>query len=276
MSIVKTPTITPFPSNAIVQESTPNRYSTIPTPEELRKTVLFGIPLRSSFTNENVEDSTLQTYIDQAISEIEHMLDMYITPVTFEERHDYSRELMAHSWGYFKVKHAPILNVEKFQLTFNNGVPNGVPLVDMPLEFIHTQNEEGTVQIVPAQGVSISGLIVSVYSGLGFHAFNSQAISNWPGAVLIRYTTGFEAGKVPALLSGLISNMAAFKFLSSLGPILFPYNSTSISIDGTGQSVGTLGPGFLQNRLADLEKIIAQQSDTARGYYQKKFLLEFV
>ena len=276
MPITKTPTIPPFPTSNVGQEPETVRYSSLPTPEQMRHTVLFGIPLKSFLTGEEVQDSTLQMYIDQAISEIEHTLDLYITPVSFEERHDYERGLMVNSWGYLKLKHTPILSVEKYELTFNNGLPYGVPLVQIPLEFIHVQSDQGTVQLVPAQGVSISGLIVSIYSGLGFHAFNSQLISHWPGAVTVRYTAGFEKNQIPALISGLAGNMAAYKFLSSLGPVLFPYNSTSISIDGTGQSVSTLGPAFLQNRLADLEKIIQGQMEAARGYYLKRFLVDYI
>jgi hypothetical protein len=278
MSITKTPTHSPFPAFEIEQEGTPNRYLPIPTPESLKKTVLFGIPLRSFLTGEEVSDEALQHYIDEAISELEHTLDLYITPVTFSERHDYSRHQFFWSFGYFKVNHGPVLDVSKFQLSFNNGnnQPGAVPLVDIPLEFVHVQPQEQTIQLVPAQGVTISGLIVSVYSGLGFHAFNNQALSNWPGAILVEYRAGFKEGQVPALLVGLIENLAAWKMLSVMGPILFPHNSTSISIDGTSQSVGTLGPAFLQNRLQDLKSLIDQQMDAAKGYYQKKFLIDYI
>jgi hypothetical protein len=180
------------------------------------------------------------------------------------------------SFGYVKLNHSPILNVTKFELTFNNGINGLPPLVDIPLEYIYVQPQEGTVQLVPAQGISISGLIVSIYSGLGFHAFNSQMLNSWPGAVRITYNSGFELNKVPAMIVGLIENLAAFKLLSVMGPILFPHNSVSIGIDGTSQSVGTLGPAFLQNRLADLEKIIAQQKEAMRGYYQKRFLIDYL
>lgn len=278
MSNSKTPTVSPFPYREIEQEPGSDRYSSLPTPESMRQSVLFGLPLRSFLTGDEVQDSAIQNFISQAISEIEHELDLYITPVTFHERHDYSRHQYFWSFGYMKVDHSPILDVRKFQLSFNNGanIPGSVPLVDIPLEFIHTQPQEGTVQLVPAQGVSISGMVVSIYSGLGFHAFNSQALSHWPGAVVIEYRAGFEKDKVPALLSGLIENLAAFKMLSMMGPILFPHNSVSIGIDGTSQSVGTLGPAFLQNRLGDLEKIISAQKEAARGYYQKRFLVDYL
>jgi hypothetical protein len=242
----------------------------------MKRRSLFGIPLTSRLTGETVSDQTLDDYIKQGISEIEHELDLYITPTKFSERHDYDREMQFWSFGFLRLHHSPILNVNKFQLTFNNGVTGTPPLVDMPLEFIHVQPQDGTVQLVPAQGVSISGFIASIYSGLGYHAFNSQAITHWPGAVLVEYTAGFPEGQVPALLAGLIESLAAYKFLSTLGPVLFPYSSVGISIDGTSQSVGTLGPSFLQQRLSELEKIIQQQKEAARGYYQKRFLIDYL
>lgn len=276
MPISKTPTHSPFPAFEIEQESTPQRYMPLPTPASLRSTVLFGIPLRSFLTGEEVTDAALQHYIDEAISEIEHELDLYITPVTFRERHDYSRHLQLWSFGYFKVLHGPVLDVSKLQLTFNNGNPQVPPLVDIPLEFVHVQPQEQTIQLVPASGVTVSGLITSVYSGLGYHAFNSQALSTWPGAILVEYRAGFENGKVPAMLVGLIENLSAFKMLSIMGPILFPHNGVSISIDGTSQSTSTLGPAFLQNRLKDLSDLIEKQKDAARGYYVKKFMIDYL
>lgn len=278
MSIVKTPTHSPFPSFEVDQESTPTRYLPLPTPASMRSTVLFGIPLRSYLTNEEVSDSAIQRFIDESISEIEHTLDLYITPVTFKERHDYSRHQFFWSFGYFKVNHGPILDVSKFQLSFNNGnnLPGSFPVVDIPLEFIHVQPQEQTIQLVPTQGATVSGFVMSIYSGLGFHAFNGQTISNWPGAILVEYRAGFEVDKIPALLVSLIENLAAWKLLSVMGPILFPHNSVSIGIDGTSQSVGTLGPAFLQNRLSELKALIDQQMDAAKGYYQKRYLIDYL
>lgn len=278
MPISKTPTVAPFPSWNVEQDPSMHRYETLPTPASMRNKSLFGLPLKSFLTGQEVTDEALQRYINEAISQVEHELDLYITPTVFEERHDYSREMQFWSFGYLRVNHSPILNVEKYQLTFNNGmgVPGSLPLVSIPLEFIHVQPQEGTLQIVPAQGVTISGFIVSIYSGLGYHAFNSQAITNWPGAVFVRYTAGFEKDKIPAMLAGLIENIAAMNFLSTMGPILFPHNSVSIGIDGASQSVGTLGPNFLKGRLDDLGKMIKDQMEAARGYYQKRFLIDYL
>lgn len=278
MSISKTTTHSPFPSFEVEQESGPNRYLPLPTPSSLKHTVLFGIPLRSFLTGEEVTDAAIQHYIDEAISEVEHILDLYVAPVTFRERHDYSAHMQWFSHGYMKVNHGPVLDVTKFQITFNNsnGGPGAYPLIDIPLEYLHIQPQDMTIQLVPASGVSVSGFITSVYSGMAFHAMGSGGVTNWPGAILVEYRSGFENGKVPALLVGLIENLAALKMLSVMGPILFPHNGVSISIDGTSQSTSTLGPAFLQNRLKDLQDIIEKQMDAARGYYQKRFLIDYL
>lgn len=275
MTISKTTQVQPFPSWAVDQNGA-ERYMPIPTAADMKRRSLFGIPLKSNLTQETVSDETLEDYVKQSISEIEHELDLYITPTQFQERHDYDREMQFWSFGFTRLHHSPILSVDKYQLTFNNGVPNNPPLVDMPLEFIHVQPQDGTIQLVPANGVGISGFIASVYSGLGYHAFNSQAITHWPGAVLVQYTAGFPEGQCPALLAGLIENLAAYKFLSTLGPVLFPYSSVSISIDGASQGIGSPGPAFLQQRLSELEKIVQQQKEAARGYYQKRFLIDYL
>jgi len=276
--IARTQSQESFPYQAKHQDNETMRYLPLPDAKKLRETSLFGIPLRSSLTNQEMPDDTLNQYIQEAISQLEHDLTLYITPVTFRERHDYSRHQMFWSFGYFKTNQSPILDVSKFQLTFNNGLtgPATPPLVDIPLEFIHIQPQEGTIQLVPAQGVSISGLIVSVYSGMGFHAFNSQALSSWPGAILIEYRSGFKRDRVPAMLVSLIESMAAYKVLSIMGPLLFPNNSVSIGIDGTSQSSSSLGPAYFKQRLEDLEKLIEKQTDVARGYYQKRFLSDFL
>jgi hypothetical protein len=275
MGISKTKTIAPFPSWSECQDPGVQRYSPLPTPSDLRDRTLFGIPLKSALNGQELNDDAIQNYIDQSISELEHTLDLYITPVTFQEQQDYDRQLQFWSFGYVKVNHPNILSVNKFSLSFNNGF-YGPPLVEIPLEFIHVQPLEATLQLVPAVGVTISGLLISIYTGLGFHAFNTQTISQWPGAFHINYTCGFEPCKVPAVISGLIENMAAYKVLSLFGPLIFPQNSVSVSTDGVSQSTGTMGPQFLKQRLDELAGIIQSQTESVKGYYERKFLVDYL
>lgn len=279
ISNTKELTMYPFSSNKPVEEQSFDRYMAIPDPTMMRDNFLFGIPLVSALTNQQLPDSTIQNFINIAISELEHTLGLYITPVEFTERQDYSRHQTIFSFGYLKLNHSNILKVSKFAFTFNNGnsiVGSISPLAEIPLEFIHVQPLEGTIQLVPAVGQSVQGFLMSIFSGYAFHALNAQGIQNWPGAIEITYTCGYNKDKVPALLSGLIGNMAALRLLSQMGPVIFPYSSIGVSIDGASQSVGTAGTQFLSNRIADLEKTVQLQTDAAKGYYNKKFITDFI
>jgi hypothetical protein len=135
--------------------------------------------------------------------------------------------------------------------------------------------EEGTIQLVPAFGTSLSGFLLSAFSGTQFHALRAIGMTNFPGGVRVSYTCGFEKDKVPAVLTALIETIAAMRLLSILAPILFPLNSTSIGIDGTSQSVATMGPAFFQIRYRDLQDQYTRQLAAAKGYYERSFLLDW-
>ena len=217
---------------------------------------------------------------------------------------DYNRELWHQSHAYLKLRHPNVLRVTAFQLTFTNaeteavytdpqgnqvftdGTPTEVDpgeqfgaannvIVDIPKEFIHVNPQEGTVQLVPAFGTNLSGFIVSALTGTQYWAL-ANSLGQFPGAVRIKYVAGFEEDRIPAMIVGLVEAVAAYRMLSVLGPILFPHNSVGISIDGVSQSTSTPGPAFLNQRLQELEKIKDQMMDAARGYYQRKFLIDFI
>jgi hypothetical protein len=278
MPISNTPERELFPAWSTKQEEGIQRYEDLPTPTILKQTDLFGIPLRSSFTNEDVPDSALQMYINEAISEIEHELNIYILPVTFREKYDYSREMFTHSFAYLKLNNPNVKNVSEVSITFGNNsddTPNNQKIISFPLEHVHVMPQEGVLQLVPAYGNTFSGFLLSAFSGAHFHAMRATNFSQWPGGITVEYTCGFDNDKIPALLTSLIRSMAAYKLLSSMGPILFSQNSVSIGIDGTSQSVGNPGPQFLSTRMGELEKIIETKKEAAKGYYQRRILVDF-
>ena len=275
MPISKTPEIEQFPVWAEDQGDNPvTRYLPIPTANNIKVSKLFGIPLVSAFTEETMADGTLTEFIASAISEIEHTLDLYITPVKFRERHDYMRHEFTWNYNFMKLNHPNILSVEKLELTFSNAAELG--FVSFPMEHVHVMPQEGTVQLVPSFGTSLSGFLLSAFSGTQFHALRSVGLNEFPGGVRVTYTAGFAADKVPALLVELIRVKAALKILSALGPVLFPHSSVGISIDGVSQNTGNPGPAFLATRIADLEKEEQKLLDAAKGYYQRSFLHDMI
>jgi hypothetical protein len=251
-----------------------NRYKPLPDADGLKKRALFGIPLKSFLTQEELDDETITHYIDSAISEIEHELDLYITPVEFQEKHDYKRHEFTWNYNYLKLNHPNVISVSKVQLSFSNDLEN-LGFVDFPLEHVHLMPQEGVIQLVPAFGTSLSGFLLSAFSGTQFHALRAIGMESFPGGVRVDYTAGFEKDKIPAAIVDLIENMAAYKLLTFIGPLLFPQTSVGVSMDGVSQSVGTPGPQFLSQRIRDLEGIIEKQKVAIKGYYQRPFQIDF-
>ena len=252
--------------------STFERYAPLPTPQEMKKRSLFGIPLKSQLTGQEVDDETILYYVNAAISQLEHELDLYITPVRFNETHDYNRRDFSWTYNYMKLNHPNIIAVEKLELTFSNNQEEG--LIVYPNEFVHVMPQEGVIQLVPAFGTSMSGFQVSAFSGAQYGALMALGSGLFPGGIRVQYTCGFEEGKIPAAIVDLIEQMAAYKLLSAVGPLLFPYNSIGISIDGTSQSVSSPGPQFLAQRLKDLDTMVEKNKAAVKGYYQRSFQLD--
>lgn len=275
MPITQTPQEVPFPLRA-KEELQPGveRFAPLPTALNVRQRKLFGIPLTSSLTGETLSDDTIEFNIKAAISDIEHMLDIYITPVKFYEKHDYKREMFMWSYCLIKLNHSPILNVEKVELSFTNDqtLPG---FVQFPMEHVHVMSQEGTINLVPAFGTSLSGFLLSAFSGTQFHALRAMGVTDFPGGIRIQYTAGFEMDKIPAIIAQLIETMAAINILSLMGPVLFPMNSISVGIDGVSQSSGTAGVRHFMERIDLLTKERDRLLDTAKGYYQKRFLIDF-
>ena len=272
----KTPQSQPFPLNSIEEvEPKVSRFAGIPTPYDMKKTKLFGIPLQSALTGETLSDEAIQYYINAAISEIEHVLDLNITPVVYKEKHDYNQHDMAWNYNYLKLDHPNVLHVHSVELSFTNSTETP-GFLSFPLEHVHLRPQEGVIQLVPAFGTSISGFLLSAFSGTQFHALRAMGVNNFPGAIRVEYTAGFAPDKIPYLMSQTIETIAAINLLSQIGHTLFPQNSVSIGIDGVSQSVGGAGNQYLAGRIAQLEKERDRQLDGLRGYYQRRLLIDYL
>ena len=276
MARSKTPEQSPWPARYTNQEGDVNRYTSLPTPTVLKTTALFGIPLRSALTGEEVTDDALQHYINVAIGEIESEFDLYINPVEFYDRYDYDAEMFRHSFAFLQLKHPNVLDVDQVDLSFSN--EPDTEIVEFPMEFVYVNHQEGNLQLVPAYGTSFSGFLLSAFSGAQYHALKAtlQNGGKFPGGIWVKYRCGFKEDEVPAAVAGLIESLAAYKLLSMLGPVLFPLNSVGISIDGVSQSTGSMGPQFLATRMGDLEKIIEAQKNAVRAAFQRGILVDFI
>jgi len=214
MTASNTKPVGTFPVWALDGKDTTNtfeRYLPLPDATGMRKRSLFGIPLKSALTGQEIDDETISHYISSAVSEIEHELDLYITPVTFNERHDYNRRDFSWTYNYLKVNHPNIIKVNKIELTFSNNQESG--LIVYPNEFVHVMPQEGVVQLVPSFGTSMSGFQVSAFSGAQYGALMALGTGSFPGGIRIEYEAGFPEGQIPAAIVELAENIAALKLL---------------------------------------------------------------
>lgn len=209
-----------------------DRYDNIPTVKILKERYLHGVNFQDD-TGEPLKSSAFRFYIKQAISYVEHELEITIVPTTYNnEPHDYRSEEY-DAWSFIQLRHKPVISIDsvRFRITKDND------LVEMPDAWIHVQNKTGQIQIVPASGAlaSMNFGNTSLLPRNGF--FNVD----WPSFYAITYTAGFERNRIPALITHVIGMKAAIQALNIAGELILGAGiaSQSLGIDGLSQSVGS-------------------------------------
>lgn len=242
-----------FPDGAVAQGW--ERTEPLITPLELREFHLWGLPLQSAIRNpitgkaDILTDPTLQRYIERAvaIAELETGIDIF--PTRYSEKHPYDK-VEYESFGYFRVHHRPVASVDSMTVAPSSGQD----VFTIPKEWIENGNlVKGQINIMPYT-VNIMGTAVPATAG-GAAFLMLMGQQPWiPAFWRIEYTTGFKDGKIPRVLNELIGTIAAIEVLSMLATTYSKSTSTSLSIDGLSQSIGTPGPELFKPRLEELKE----------------------
>ena len=226
------------------------------TPERIRKEHLLGVPLVSGakdpITKQYyvIQNDDIKTFIVNAVSlaQLESKIDMF--PVQYREKQAFDR-CEYQSWGYFQLRHRPVSSIEQLTVTTSSETPvYQVPLEWIDVGYLHV----GQFNILPLTISVKEGQIVPLLAGPGGSAFlalfggQSFIPAFWEAV----YTTGFKDGKLPKAVNQYIGVIASMELLSQLAATHARSTSTSLSLDGTSQSVGGLGPELYNNILAQL------------------------
>jgi len=213
-----------------------NRVSHVVTVEELRRSYLFGIPIEN-FEGEALSDATLQLFIDNAVSNLEHYLDISITPRSIEEDQDYAFN-QYWDWGYFKLQNFPVIQVDSMELIYfkdNDGVPEVIK--ELPASWIRLQPHDGIIRLIPNSRFSTNFQVGN--NGAFFPQI--LKLQNVPHLWKLKYVAGFDHGKVPYLVNQAIALVASIQALIIAGNLVVGAGiaAESISIDGLSQSITT-------------------------------------
>lgn len=208
------------------------------TVAKLKATYLFGVIIRNRETNVEYSEEAYQQNIDNAVSFLEHYLDISISPVKrFEEFKDYRINDYAE-WGYFQLNNYPVKCIRKMELCyFRDSDGEAIAVQTIPNNWLRLQAHDGLVRMIPNARFPAS-LQISNTGAFFPELLRSQMV---PHAWKITYDYGFDPGCIPTLLNQAIGTIAAINSLIVGGHLILGAGiaGTSISLDGLSQSIQT-------------------------------------
>lgn len=239
-------------------ETSWQRTEPLITPAQLLRRHLWGLSLVSGTKNgvtgkaDVITPADLIDYIDRAVSDAELDSGLTIFETNYEEKKAFDRaEYM--SFGYFRIRRRPITSIEA--LTINLSDDEDIFIV--PNEWIETAYlHKGQINVIPVTVALLSDGTRAVPTTAG-GATMLSVLGNraWVAAFWkITCTIGFPTGQIPKPVNDLIGVIAAMRVLSMLASTYSKSTSSSLSLDGAGQSSSGPGPELFTKRLADLEK----------------------
>lgn len=207
-----------------------DRYAPLLTVQDLKDRYLHGVDFRDN-EGKKVPRKVFQFWIDQAISLVEHELEITIVPTQYNnEEYDYRYEEYS-SWGLLHLRHKPIISNPVVSLRLNKETT----YVTIPDSWIRTEKHTGQLQIVPTTG----SLGEFNFGNLSYLPRVLLFNSDWPCFFRVTYVAGFERDQMPAIISQLIGLLAALQALNVAGDLVLGAGiaQSSISMDGLSQSV---------------------------------------
>lgn len=212
------------------------RFTTFPTLADIKKDFLHGVDLKDDKGNE-FPDSVIESYVFAAISEVEHQLNITVTPTQYTDKKDYI-DTDYQNFGFIKLDHRPIIyDKTSYPITISVNLIKDSTVINFPDEWIRVYSASGQIHITPTTGtlgtfnISQSGFLPQIFS----------VKRDYPQLFTITYTAGFENSKVPYMIYRLIGLLTAIKLLAVAGELVLGAGiaNQSISLDGLSQSIGS-------------------------------------
>lgn len=254
----------PSTSDRGVSNSNYTQVEPLITVQKLKDTFLFGKVHFPDFEGKDLSDDAIQGFIDNAISLLEHDLDLVVMPRKKVEHKDYYMNDY-YEWGYMQLNNFPVISLDAIRIIYLRDEDlNPEVLMEIPKNWIRLDPDSGIIRLIPNN--KFPGRL-AVGSGGAFFPELFNVHSQVPNLWEVEYHHGFKEGCVPSLLNAAIGLLASIFVLNVLGDLIIGAGvaATSLSLDGLSQSVQTTAS-------AENHGFSALVKDYARQLYGDKTL----
>ena len=254
---------------AIESQGLYDRNEPLLSPTVLKERFLFGIPMRSPMSHEEISPRMLKDFIKRGVARVETDIKTSVMPTFYRERLPFDPFLYQKNM-WFEVPIKPIQKVTRLAIcsaSYSDTLqenkdapyPSGSEIFQIPPAWVDMSYASHGKIFVNPLNPSYAGISGSSSSAVGSGGSIIQFV-NFGGWIPAFWTVEFiggiatEEGLLPVMLNELIGQAASILILDNLIP-LYRIASQSLGIDGLSQSVNDLGYQLLtQKRQALLEE----------------------
>lgn len=233
------------------------------TTDELIDMCFQGIDL-VTYTGEYFSRTFLAKSINSAIETAEQTFDIALTPRIEEgELHDYEGSGI-NEYSYTVLFTRPVKEVTEVKYLIGNN-----PVMTIPLNWVQLDKKAGAITIFPVSG-GVQPLMPAI--GSVFPFFGSR--SYMPMGLSITYKAGMDKGEIPENLLEFIYKKASISIFEVWGDQIIGAGiaSSSLSIDGLSQSIGTTQSamyGGASARIMEYRKDLEELTPIIRRYFAR-------
>lgn len=248
------------------------RFKTYPTPADVFRVGLLGIPKHFPLTGEPITEEFVMDVLAATIADIE-MTGLIISPVIFNKQEDFHDGMLIQNFFPIQVNKYPVLDVESVEFIFPHAT---LPPEQRMLRYSVPKHwiswDKCKVNVIASTGPLLPQMTGTQYN---------TPLALWtntnyrPNAYIVTWQAGFEADKLPYNVWKLIIDMTAYNILTGIGPLLFPMQGMSVGIDNLSQSAQYPGPRLLDSMLAALADRIKRGMNTVQSYYGQRIHMSF-
>lgn len=263
-----------YPERAIDSASGTERVEPLLTPSVFKERFLFGIPLVSPVTEDKLTNRHLKDYIKRGVNQFE--LDSQVDVMQVVRRHKVPFDPATYyQYIFIEIPHKPIRSVNKLAImsavvgaedlspygfqqisATDDFYPEGSEIYRIPSDWIEMGNAlRGQLNVIPLNPAFSAVSYSQAASGSGAALLTFLGSKGWiPSFWVVECVHGFcsDDGEVPVVVNEAIGAQAAIMVLDNLIP-QYRITSSSLSIDGLGQSVGDQMYGLLQDKRKELQ-----------------------